>query len=101
MESFKRLITPANKPQGFGFATFQDADGALRAMQLVNGVELPALEDGCVNKKLLVRGLIMTVYSFPAYVKTLGQSRREDESLLRRVSSTKDENRCMYIGPLN
>ena len=101
MESFKRLITPANKPQVFGFATFQDADGALRAMQLVNGVELPALEDGCVNKKLLVRGLIMTVYSFPAYVKTLGQSRREDESLLRRVSSTKDENRRMYIGLLN
>ena len=23
-------------------------------MQLLNGVELPALEDGCVNKKLLV-----------------------------------------------
>lgn len=55
VQSFKRLITPANKPQGFGFAEFQDADGALRAMALLNGVELPALEDGCVNKKLLVR----------------------------------------------
>ena len=53
MSSFKRLITPANKPQGFGFAEFTDPDGALRAMQLLNGVELPALEDGCVNKKLL------------------------------------------------
>ena len=52
--SFKRLITPANKPQGFGFAEFQDPDGALRAMTLLNNVELPALEDGCVNKKLLV-----------------------------------------------
>lgn len=56
--SFKRLITPANKPQGFGFAEFQDPDGAIRAIQLLNGVELPALEDGCVNKKLLVRPVL-------------------------------------------
>ena len=56
--SFKRLITPANKPQGFGFAEFQDPDGALRAMTLLNNVELPALEDGCVNKKLLVSSLL-------------------------------------------
>ncbi len=55
VRSFKRLITPANKPQGFGFAEFEDPDGALRAMALLNNVELPALEDGCVNKKLLVR----------------------------------------------
>ncbi|KAI0718153.1 hypothetical protein C8T65DRAFT_639167 [Cerioporus squamosus] len=47
ISSFKRLITPANKPQGFGFAEFQDPDGALRAMALLNNVELPALEDGC------------------------------------------------------
>ena len=54
MESFKRLITPANKPQGFGFATFQDADGALRAMQLVNGVELPALDVDLQDVDVLV-----------------------------------------------
>ena len=54
LNSFKRLITPANKPQGFGFAEYQDPEGALRALQLLNGVELPALEDGCANKKLLV-----------------------------------------------
>jgi RNA-binding protein 25 len=48
------LITPAGKPQGFGFCDFQDPDGALRALELLNGVELPALEDGCVSKKLLV-----------------------------------------------
>lgn len=58
ISSFKRLITPANKPQGFGFAEFQDPDGALRAMALLNNVELPALEDGCVNKKLLVSPFI-------------------------------------------
>ncbi|KAF9478212.1 hypothetical protein BDN70DRAFT_880274 [Pholiota conissans] len=55
IKSFKRLITPANKPQGFGFAEFEDPAGALRAIALLNGVELPALEDGCANKKLLVK----------------------------------------------
>jgi len=54
IKSFKRLITPANKPQGFGFAEFEEPTGALRALALLNGVELPALEDGCANKKLLV-----------------------------------------------
>lgn len=43
------------KPQGFGFAEFEDPSGALRALELLEGVELPALEDGCVNKKLVVR----------------------------------------------
>ncbi|KAF5366768.1 hypothetical protein D9758_006491 [Tetrapyrgos nigripes] len=55
ISAFKRLITPANKPQGFGFADFEDPDGALRAINLLNGVELPALEDGCANKNLLVK----------------------------------------------
>ncbi|TFK70553.1 hypothetical protein BDN72DRAFT_766296 [Pluteus cervinus] len=55
IRSFKRLITPANKPQGFGFAEFEEPEGALRALTLLNGVELPALEDGCANKKLLVK----------------------------------------------
>ncbi|KAL0577120.1 hypothetical protein V5O48_004873 [Marasmius crinis-equi] len=55
IKSFKRLITPANKPQGFGFAEYEDPDGALRAISLLNGIELPALEDGCANKKLLVK----------------------------------------------
>ncbi|KAF9018967.1 hypothetical protein BDZ89DRAFT_959633 [Hymenopellis radicata] len=55
IKSFKRLITPANKPQGFGFAEFEEPDAALRAIELLNGVELPALEDGCANKKLLVK----------------------------------------------
>ncbi|KAI0917614.1 hypothetical protein AcW1_007220 [Taiwanofungus camphoratus] len=67
ISSFKRLITPANKPQGFGFAEFQDPDGALRAMALLNGVELPALEDGCVNKKLLVKADEKTKMFLDAY----------------------------------
>lgn len=56
------------KPQGFGFAEYEEPSGAIRAMELLNNVELPALEDGCVNKKLLVR----LVESFPTlrtYVK--------------------------------
>ena len=30
----------------------------MRALELLNGVELPALEDGCVNKKLLVSAAV-------------------------------------------
>ncbi|KAF8578960.1 hypothetical protein K439DRAFT_1416733 [Ramaria rubella] len=67
LNSFKRLITPANKPQGFGFAEFQDPEGALRAIQLLNGVELPALEDGCANKKLLVKADEKTTAFINAY----------------------------------
>lgn len=58
IKSFKRLITPANKPQGFGFAEFEEPDAALRCMALLQGVELPALEDGCASKSLLVRPII-------------------------------------------
>jgi RNA-binding protein 25 len=67
IKSFKRLITPANKPQGFGFAEFEEPDGALRALSLLNGVELPALEDGCANKKLLVRPNLVLITSLQAY----------------------------------
>ncbi|THH06144.1 hypothetical protein EW145_g4289 [Phellinidium pouzarii] len=55
LTSFKRLITPANKPQGFGFATFETPEGALAAVKLLDGAELPGMEDGAVSKKLLVR----------------------------------------------
>jgi hypothetical protein len=64
IKSFKRLITPANKPQGFGFAEFEEPDGALRALALLNNVELPALEDGCANKNLLVSIFFCLLYSF-------------------------------------
>ena len=61
VKSFKRLITPANKPQGFGFAEFEDPDSAIRCLTLLQGVELPALEDGCANKKLLVRPIAIVL----------------------------------------
>lgn len=77
IKSFKRLITPANKPQGFGFAEFEDPDGALRAIALLNGVELPALEDGCANKKLLVR-LVELQSALCISTSFLGKSRRKD-----------------------
>lgn len=90
ISSFKRLITPANKPQGFGFADFQDPDGALRAMSLLNGVELPALEDGCVNKKLLV-----SCFNFSTrcvLISVLGQSGREDQDIPRCLCNAENEN---------
>ncbi|KAH8086016.1 hypothetical protein BXZ70DRAFT_1045504 [Cristinia sonorae] len=83
ISSFKRLITPANKPQGFGFAEFQDADGALRAMSLLNGVELPALEDGCVNKKLLVKADEKTKVFLDAY-QAQKMKTDTDEEILRQ-----------------
>lgn len=70
VNSFKRLITPANKPQGFGFAEYDEPDSALRAINLLNGVELPALEDGCANKNLLVR-LASSIVSLHTYVDSV------------------------------
>ncbi|GJE92633.1 RNA-binding protein [Phanerochaete sordida] len=89
ISSFKRLITPANKPQGFGFAEFQDPDGALRAMGLLNGVELPALEDGCVNKKLLVKADEKTKVFLDAYS---GQKMKtdHDEEIMRQAKARVD-----------
>ncbi|KAI0329048.1 hypothetical protein GY45DRAFT_1419048 [Cubamyces sp. BRFM 1775] len=90
INSFKRLITPANKPQGFGFAEFQDPDGALRAMTLLNGVELPALEDGCVNKKLLVKADERTKMFLDAYQTQKMRTDADDEAL-RQSKAKVDE----------
>ncbi|KAF8837753.1 hypothetical protein BDN67DRAFT_158680 [Paxillus ammoniavirescens] len=67
VRSFKRLITPANKPQGFGFAEYEDPDSALRSLTLLQGIELPALEDGCANKKLLIKADEKTRLFLDAY----------------------------------
>ncbi|KAG8214940.1 hypothetical protein J3R82DRAFT_10130 [Butyriboletus roseoflavus] len=67
VKSFKRLITPANKPQGFGFAEYEDPDSAIRCLTLLQGVELPALEDGCANKKLLIKADEKTKLFLDAY----------------------------------
>ncbi|KAG9308856.1 hypothetical protein JVU11DRAFT_11486 [Chiua virens] len=67
VKSFKRLITPANKPQGFGFAEYEDPDSAIRCLALLQGVELPALEDGCANKKLLIKADEKTKLFLDAY----------------------------------
>jgi RNA recognition motif-containing protein len=83
IKSFKRLITPANKPQGFGFAEFEEPDAALRAMALLQGVELPALEDGCANKSLLVRPNLFLCDRFtPMSDTSLDKGRREDQAVL-------------------
>ncbi|KAI0322090.1 hypothetical protein OF83DRAFT_1236319 [Amylostereum chailletii] len=86
VNSFKRLITPANKPQGFGFAEFEDPDSALRAMALLNNVELPALEDGCVNKTLLVKADEKTKVFLDAY-STQRMKTDVDEDATRKARS--------------
>lgn len=55
LRSFKRLLTPIGKPQGFGFAEFDQPEAMVRAIELLNGTELPSQEAGQPNKKLLVR----------------------------------------------
>ncbi|TDL19661.1 hypothetical protein BD410DRAFT_726769 [Rickenella mellea] len=83
LKSFKRLITPANKPQGFGFAEYEEPDGALRALTLLNGVELPAMEDGCVNKKLLVKADEKTKVFLDAYQAQRMRTDADDAQMQR------------------
>ncbi|KAJ7065251.1 hypothetical protein C8F01DRAFT_1124907 [Mycena amicta] len=52
------------------FKQFEEPDGALRALALLNNVELPALEDGCANKKLLIKADEKTRAFLDAYAST-------------------------------
>ncbi|KAF9464207.1 hypothetical protein BDZ94DRAFT_1162632 [Collybia nuda] len=90
IKSFKRLITPANKPQGFGFAEFEEPDGALRAIKLLNGIELPALEDGCANKKLLVKADEKTRAFLDAY-QSQRMATSTDDAQLQQSRAKIDE----------
>ncbi|KAF8895252.1 hypothetical protein BD779DRAFT_1735992 [Infundibulicybe gibba] len=90
IKSFKRLITPANKPQGFGFAEFEEPDGALRALALLNNVELPALEDGCANKKLLVKADEKTRAFLDAY-QAQRMLTNADEAQMQQSKTRLDE----------
>ncbi|CAG8586293.1 10488_t:CDS:2 [Ambispora leptoticha] len=65
LKSWKRVKDQA-KPKGFGFAEYMDADSVLRALRVLGGegsgddkkdkgVILPALEEGAVGKKLIVK----------------------------------------------
>ncbi|THH21417.1 hypothetical protein EW146_g166 [Bondarzewia mesenterica] len=96
VKSFKRLITPANKPQGFGFAEFEDPDGALRAMALLNNVELPALEDGCMSKKLLVKADEKTKMFLDAY-STQRMQTDVDEVTMQKSKATVGQ----YLADIN
>ncbi|KAH8104938.1 hypothetical protein DFH11DRAFT_1646152 [Phellopilus nigrolimitatus] len=99
--SFKRLITPANKPQGFGFATYESPEGAARAVKLLDGVELPAMEDGCTPKKLLVRadelnrGKIDTYFASRMNTDTddsqMTKAKTEIDALLKNIKMQHDE----------
>ncbi|KAI5123087.1 hypothetical protein M0805_001443 [Coniferiporia weirii] len=101
LTSFKRLITPANKPQGFGFATFEGPEGAARAVKLLDGVELPGMEDGATSKKLLVRadelnkGKIDMHFSSRMNTDTddaqLGRAKADIDALLKNIKQQHDE----------
>ncbi|OAX38446.1 hypothetical protein K503DRAFT_160752 [Rhizopogon vinicolor AM-OR11-026] len=90
VKSFKRLITPANKPQGFGFAEFEDPDSALRCLALLQGVELPALEDGCANKTLLIKADEKTRLFLDAY-SAQKMKTDADETMMQQAKIKVDE----------
>ncbi|EGN97903.1 hypothetical protein SERLA73DRAFT_91057 [Serpula lacrymans var. lacrymans S7.3] len=87
VKSFKRLITPANKPQGFGFAEYEEPDAALRCLNLLQSVELPALEDGCANKKLLIKADEKTRMFLDAYQAQ--RMKTDTDDLLMQQSKAK------------
>ncbi|KAG6379465.1 hypothetical protein JVT61DRAFT_11946 [Boletus reticuloceps] len=86
VKSFKRLITPANKPQGFGFAEYEDPDSAIRCLTLLQGIELPALEDGCANKKLLIKADEKTKLFLDAY-STQKMKSDTDEAITQQAKA--------------
>ncbi|KAF8430971.1 hypothetical protein L210DRAFT_3651362 [Boletus edulis BED1] len=86
VKSFKRLITPANKPQGFGFAEYEDPDSAIRCLTLLQGIELPALEDGCANKKLLIKADEKTKLFLDAY-STQKMKTDTDEAMTQQAKA--------------
>ena len=59
IKSFTRGITPSCSPRAFASTEFEEPDAVLHTLRLLHNVELPALEDGCSNKHLLVRFSIL------------------------------------------
>ncbi|CAG8572177.1 8743_t:CDS:10 [Racocetra persica] len=66
LKSWKRVKDQSGNPKGFGFAEYLDADSVLRALRVLGGegpgddkkdkgVVLPALEEGAMGKKLIVK----------------------------------------------
>ncbi|KLO06972.1 hypothetical protein SCHPADRAFT_909891 [Schizopora paradoxa] len=90
VRSFKRLITPAGKPQGFGFAEFETPDGALRAIALLNGVELTPLEDGAPMKKLLIKADEKAKLALDAYQSQRMHTDADDSQLARSKKQVED-----------
>ncbi|KAG8787961.1 hypothetical protein FRC12_015079 [Ceratobasidium sp. 428] len=85
LRSFKRLQTPAGKPQAFGFAEFEEPDAVSRALQLLDGRLLPSLEGG-PPKKLSVKADQKTQGFLKAYEEQRMQS--SDDEVAKMTSET-------------
>ncbi|QRW07752.1 RNA recognition motif protein [Ceratobasidium sp. AG-Ba] len=85
LRSFKRLQTPAGKPQAFGFAEFEEPDAVSRALQLLDGRLLPSLEGG-PPKKLSVKADQKT----QGFLKTYEEQRMQssDDEVAKMTSET-------------
>ena len=53
LRSFKRTPTATGKPGAFGFAEFDEPSAISRALKLLDGLALPALEEGSGPEKAL------------------------------------------------
>ncbi|KZO94430.1 hypothetical protein CALVIDRAFT_600065 [Calocera viscosa TUFC12733] len=81
--AFKRLVNAQNKPQAFGFAEYEDPEAVNRALQTLNGVQLPNLEDpNGEAKKLLVKADDKTKAYLAAYEAQRMDSDRDEEALI-------------------
>ncbi|KAG8771732.1 hypothetical protein FRC20_000748 [Serendipita sp. 405] len=86
LRSFKRLLTPIGKPQGFGFAEFEQPESMLRAIELLNGLELPSQEAGQPSKTLLVRADEKTGNYLKAYSSS--RIKTDDDDLQTETART-------------
>ncbi|KZT51546.1 hypothetical protein CALCODRAFT_442919 [Calocera cornea HHB12733] len=83
LRSFKRLLNAQNKPQAFGFAEFEEPEAVNRALQTLNGLPLPNLEDpNGEAKKLLVKADDKTKAYLAAYEAQRMDTDGDEEALI-------------------
>ncbi|EJT96562.1 hypothetical protein DACRYDRAFT_85786 [Dacryopinax primogenitus] len=88
LRSFKRLLNAQNKPQAFGFAEYEEPEAVDRALQTLNGLQLPNLEDpNGEAKKLLVKADDKTKAYLAAYEAQRMRTESDEEALISARAS--------------
>ncbi|CED83986.1 U1 snRNP complex, subunit SNU71 and related PWI-motif proteins [Phaffia rhodozyma] len=87
LRNLKRVKGATGKPQAFGFAEFEDPDSVLRALAVLNGVELPDLETHGAGKKLIVKADEKTRKFLDDYESMMIRTDADEELELAAVKS--------------